>query len=112
MLRLLAGLPLWAAGSAAALAREGSLIGRLIGEAQSLPQVSQRIDFISKSLIGVRYQAHTLIGGPKRKEVFVVRDDAFDRMTFCEAVLAAARSRNLEEFEAALLRLSATSTAR
>jgi hypothetical protein len=105
VLRLLAGLPLIAGGTAFARPREESLIGRLIAEAQPLPQVSRRIDFISRSLLGVRYQANTLIGGPRRTEVFVVRDDAFDCVTFCEVVLAAARARNLDEFEAALLRI-------
>src|SRR5688572_26214452 len=105
VLRLIAGLPLLAGASPLALAREGSLIGRLIAEAQTLPQISQRIEFISRSLLGVRYQANTLIGGPRRKEVFVVREDAFDCVTFCEVVLAAARARNLEEFEAALLQI-------
>ena len=46
--------------------------------------------FISRGLLGVRYQANTLTAGPRRKEVFVVRDDAFDCVTFCEVVLAAA----------------------
>jgi hypothetical protein len=102
---MLAGAPLLAAGGPFAHGREGSLIGRLIVEAQPLPQISQRMDFISRSLLGVRYQANTLIGGPHRKEVFVIRDDAFDCVTFCEVVLAAARARNLDEFEAALLRI-------
>lgn len=102
VLRLMAGAPLLAGGAGVALAREGSLIGRLIAESRSRPQVSQRIDFISQSLLGIRYQANTLIGGPNRKEVFVVREDAFDCVTFCEVVLAAARSRDLPEFETAL----------
>ncbi len=105
VLGLLAAAPLLAGGMGRALAREGSLIGRLIAEAQPLSQVSERIDFISRSLIGIRYQANTLIGGPGRKEVFVVREDAFDCVTFCEVVLAAARSRDLAEFEAALLQI-------
>lgn len=104
VLRMIAGLPLLA-GGARAFAREASLIGRLIEQAQTLPKISQRMDFISRSLLGIRYQANTLIGGPNRKEVFVVRDDAFDCVTFCEVVLAAARARNLQEFEAALLRI-------
>jgi Protein of unknown function (DUF1460) len=37
--------------------------------------------------------------------VFVVRDDAFDCVTFCEVVLAAARARNFQDFEAVLLRI-------
>ena len=103
-IRLLAGGALLAAGgnrgfAAKAAASKTALIGRLIREARGLPHVSQRIDFISRALLGVRYQANTLIGGPKHPERFVVRDDAFDCVTFCEVVLAAAIARNLDEFE-------------
>jgi hypothetical protein len=101
VLTLIAGLPLLAAGGRLALA-SGSLIGRLIREARTHGTVSQRMEHISRALLGVRYQANTLIGGPRHKEVFVVRDDAFDCVTFCEFVLAAARSENLEQFESAL----------
>ena len=105
ILRLMAGAPLLAAGSRAALAAKTALIERLIQEARALPNVSQRIDFISGKLLGVRYQADTLIGGPKHPERFVVRDDAFDCVTFCEVVLAAAIARDLEEFETSLRRI-------
>jgi hypothetical protein len=105
VLRLLGAMPLLAGGGGFAWAREGSLIGRLIEQAQDKRTIADRIDFISRSLIGIRYQANTLIGGPHRKEVFVIRDDAFDCVTFCEVVLAAARSRDLAEFEAALLKI-------
>ena len=105
LLRLLAGVPLLAAGSGRAVAARTALIGRLIHEARALPHVSQRIYFISRSLLGVRYQAHTLIGGPKHPERFVVRDDAFDCVTFCEVVLAAAIAHDLDEFETSLRRI-------
>ena len=102
ILGLLAGLPLlWVAPARAKATR----IGRLIEEAHALPHVSQRIDFISRSLIGTRYQADTLIGGPGKPEQFVVRDDAFDCVTFCEVVLAAAIVPRPEEFEPALRRI-------
>src|SRR6476469_4811763 len=90
ILRLLAGLPLLTAGATSTAAAKAASIGRLIEQARALPQVAQRIDFISHALLGVRYQAHTLIGGPKYPERFVVRDAAFDCVTFCEVVLAAA----------------------
>ena len=89
----------------ASAAAKTALIGRLIEEARALPHVSQRIDFISRALLGVRYQANTLIGGPKHPERFVVRDDAFDCVTFCEVVLAAAIARDLDEFETSLRRI-------
>ena len=67
--------------------------------------MSQRIDFISGKLLGIRYQANTLIGSPKHPEKFVVRDDAFDCVTFCEVVLAAAIARDMSEFETSLRRI-------
>ncbi len=101
-----------AAGTAAlvggpAMARAPQLaddkrIARLIGEASSLPAVSQRIAFISQALIGSPYRAYTLIGGPRRAERFVTRDDAFDCVTFCETVLAAALARDAAQFETRL----------
>jgi hypothetical protein len=102
---LLAGVSLLAAGTGPAVAARTALIGRLIQQARALPHVSQRIDFISRSLLGVRYQAHTLIGGPTHPERFVVRDDAFDCVTFCEVVLAAAIAHDLQAFETSLRRI-------
>ena len=64
--------------------------------------MSQRIDFISAALRGTRYQSYTLIGGPRRPEQFVLRDDAFDCVTYCETVLAAARAQDVGTFENAL----------
>ena len=77
-------------------------IARLIDETKELPTLAQRIDFISRALRGTAYRDNTLIGGPKRAEKFVVRDDAFDCVTFCETVLAAANARDLGEFERVL----------
>lgn len=105
VLRLLAGMPLLAAGPHIAWAAKAALIARLIAEARALPHVSQRIDFISGKLLGIRYQANTLIGGPQLPEKFVVRDDAFDCVTFCEVVLAAAIASGLDEFETSLRRI-------
>ena len=81
-----AGTPVPQAGIAAvdaeAIRRE--LAARIEGEV--------RFDVISRALIGSRYVAYPLIGGPHKAEEFVLRDDAFDCVTFCETVLAAARS--------------------
>jgi len=114
-LRLLAGTPLLAAGGNFAFAAKidgaktdgakTALIERLIGEARVLPSVSERIDFISRKLLGIRYQANTLIGSPDRPEKFVVRDDAFDCVTYCEVVLAAAMAGDRAEFETSLRRI-------
>jgi hypothetical protein len=115
ILRLIAGIPLLAAQAKAASAAKAALtikdapqvasVERLIRESRSLRHVSERMDFISGKLLGVRYRADTLIGGPKHPEKFVVRDDAFDCVTFCEVVLAAALARDLGEFETALRRI-------
>jgi hypothetical protein len=105
ILLAIAGMPLVGDGGAPAFGREGSLIGRLIAEARTRTRAADRIAFISGALLGVRYRANTLIGGPRHREVFVVRDDAFDCVTFCEVVLAAALAHDLAEFEAALRRI-------
>ena len=89
VLRLLAAGAAVAAGARQATARE-THIERLIYQARAYPQISQRIDFISAALRGTRYLGYTLIGGPRRPEKFVVRDDGFDCVTYCETVLAAA----------------------
>jgi hypothetical protein len=77
-------------------------IARLIDQARGYAQISRRIDFIAGALRGTRYLGFSLIGGPRRPEKFVVRDDGFDCVTYCETVLAAARARDLGDFEANL----------
>jgi hypothetical protein len=102
VLQILAG---GAAFAAAPSLAGGARIGRLIGEAKALPTVAQRIDFISRALRGTTYREYTLIGGPRRAEKFVVRDDAFDCVTCCETVLAAANAHDLDEFEQVLRKI-------
>lgn len=77
-------------------------IAKLIDDAKGLATISQRIAFISRALRGTTYRGYTLVGGPRRPEKFVVRDDAFDCVTFCETVLAAAMTHDIGEFEQAL----------
>jgi hypothetical protein len=104
LLRLVAGLPLLAVATPAWAARS-PLIERLMAEAKALPRISERIDFISGRLLGVRYVANTLVGSPAFPEKFVIRDDAFDCVTYCEVVLAAAIARDMGEFEIVLRRI-------
>jgi hypothetical protein len=101
MLRLLAGGAALAVGGPAAKA-EPARIARLIEAAQALPTIGQRIDFISRALLGTHYRGYTLIGGPRKAERFVTRDDVFDCVTYCEAVLAAARVHKGDAYEATL----------
>ncbi len=97
------------AGAAAFAARPASAgqarIDKLILAAQEQGDISRRIDFISRALIGTTYRGYTLVGGPHAAEQFVVRDDAFDCVTFCETVLAAAIARDPGGFDAALRRV-------
>ena len=101
ILYFLGGGALLAAGLGHARAAE-TRIGRLINEAQSKGSISEKIDFISGALRGTRYLGHTLIGGPQRPEQFVVRDDGFDCVTFCETVLAAAHAGSHDRFDPVL----------
>ncbi len=101
LLRLIAGSAGLMVGAHPVLADERR-IGKLITQARKYPIISQRIGFISGALRGTHYRADTLIGGPHRPEKFVVRDDAFDCVTFCETVLAAAMVRAPGEFDTVL----------
>jgi hypothetical protein len=98
ILQLFAGGAAFMAGGGPSLAGEAR-IAVLIEAAQVLPSVAQRIDFIAAALRGTSYRGYTLIGGPRLAEKFVVRDDGFDCVTFCETVLAAAAARDSGEFE-------------
>lgn len=111
VLQILAGGAAAAAGAnpvvanplvAKQLVTKQARIERLILAAHALPAISQRIGFISSALIDTRYRGHTLIGGPRQPEKFVVRDDAFDCVTFCEIALAAAIAPEPGAFEPAL----------
>lgn len=102
-LQMLAGL--LAAGGDFAVAADRRSLRQLIAAAQSRATLAERVALVSHALLGTRYDAHTLIGGPSRQEQFVVRDDAFDCVTYCETVLAAALARDFAEFETALRRL-------
>jgi hypothetical protein len=104
VLRLFGVVVVTALGVRPAFARE-SHIEKLIYAAQVYPTVSQRVDFISAALRGTRYLGYTLIGSPHKPEKFVVRDDGFDCVTYCETVLAAARARNLGDFETVLKKI-------
>jgi hypothetical protein len=108
-LRWLAGVPLVAAAGVPADASPVARIEHLIAEAHAIApapaEIARRIDYISRALVGARYRAHTLIGGPRRPERLVVRADAFDCVTYCETVLAAALVRSYSEFEAVLKRI-------
>jgi hypothetical protein len=97
----LAGCAL-AAATATPAGAEQSRITSLILESAALPAIADRMNVISRGLLGTRYRGYSLIGGPAKPEVMVTRDDGFDCVTFCETVLAAALARRPEMFEPAL----------
>jgi len=97
VLQLAAGGGLFVTGLAPARTRE-TRIAALIEKAQTRTFIGERIDVISRALVGSPYVSYPLIGGPHKPEQFVLRDDAFDCVTYCETVLAAARSTTLADF--------------
>ena len=105
LLGLIAATPLLVAERGFAAVGKTASIGNLIQKANTLPHVSERVDFIARSLLGTRYQGNTLVGGPNLQEQFVFRDDAFDCVTYCEVVLAAAIAREIGAFETSLRRI-------
>ncbi|HET9715001.1 MAG TPA: N-acetylmuramoyl-L-alanine amidase-like domain-containing protein [Pseudolabrys sp.] len=101
ILRFLAGGVLLATAARPSVAGTAK-IDRLIAAVRGTSAVSERIAFISGALKGTRYLADTLVGGPRRPERFVLYDDAFDCVTFCETVLAAAIADSPSGFPSAL----------
>ena len=99
----------FAAAGAAYLARPSlareKLVPRLIEEARAYPSMSERIAHISHALLGAPYITDPLDGGPDEKERLALREDCFDCVTFCETVLAAARSRTPDAFAFELRKL-------
>jgi hypothetical protein len=99
----------FAAAGAAYLVRPGlaheRLLPRLIEEARAYPSMSERIAYISHALLGAPYITDPLGGGPDEKERLTLREDGFDCVTFCETVLAAARSRTPDAFAFELRKL-------
>jgi len=103
---LFAAVPLLAAArDASAASRVEGLIQAARARYPGPDQVAARVDLISQALLGVRYRGNTLIGGPNQTERFVIRDDAFDCVTFCEFVLAAAIAHDRGQFESSLRRI-------
>jgi Protein of unknown function (DUF1460) len=98
-----------AATGAACLVRPGfageSKLPRLIEGARALPDISQRIDYISHAFLGAPYIVDPLGGGAGKKEHLVLREDGFDCVTYCETVLAAARSRAPDDLALELRRM-------
>ncbi len=67
--------------------------------------VPARVEALSASLLGCRYEAHGLVGSAEVPEAFVAPLESFDCVTYVETVLALARSRDPEGFARELRRV-------
>ena len=104
LLQVAAGAATFALGLAPARTAE-TRIGALIDKARGDTFIGARIGVISQALIGSHYVDYPLIGGPRKAEQFVLRDDGFDCVTFCETVLAAGRSFTVADFRPQLRKI-------
>jgi hypothetical protein len=71
---------------------------RILKDASGKTALGARIDRISELLLGRPYVEGSLGGGPESREEFRVSLNAFDCVTFIEAVLALALARTIDEF--------------
>jgi hypothetical protein len=73
-------------------------VARLLQRLNRTDSMDARVDQASKLLLGRPYVENPLGGGPRLKELLRVSLDAFDCVTYMEAVLALATSSNENEF--------------
>ncbi len=78
--------------------QDARLARKLIAEANTEPDLAQRIRIISSQFIGYPYLVNPLIGSQTEPEVLVTRMDGFDCLTYLETVLALAGSADTEDF--------------
>jgi hypothetical protein len=60
--------------------------------------VGERIEALTRRLLGRPYVEHPLLGGPREPEVFTASLERFDCVTFVESVLSLARARSPQDF--------------
>lgn len=85
-------------GTCAAEEPSPARLRSLLSAADRLASVSARIAAFSRALLGRPYLEHPLIGSASTPEVFTVRLDAFDCVTYVETVLALALARSPRQF--------------
>ncbi len=78
---------------------------RILKNAGGETALGKRVDRISELLLGRPYVEGSLGGGPESREEFRVSLNAFDCVTFIEAVLALALARTIDEFVDAIRRI-------
>lgn len=77
----------------------------LLKETGGEPDLGRRLERISEHFLGRAYVAGSLGGGPGLPEVLRVSLDAFDCVTFMEAVFALGLSRTVDEFVDTICRI-------
>jgi hypothetical protein len=73
-------------------------VERLLSEAKYCPSVGNRIDVLSRHLVGRPYRPNPLIGSIDTPEVFTASLDGFDCVTYLETILALARAASVDDF--------------
>lgn len=74
----------------------------LLDEARNIPDLGDKITFISAAFLKTPYLANTLIGSAETNEVLVLRLDGVDCFTFLDYVEALRRATDFDRFKEAL----------
>jgi hypothetical protein len=73
-------------------------IEQLLSATRFDDSINNRIDILSRRLLGRSYEPNPLIGSADRAEVFTTSLDGFDCVTYIETVMALARASNVNDF--------------
>jgi len=73
-------------------------VEQLLAKTNHHRSAADRIDLISRRLLGRPYQPNPLIGSADTAEVFTAALDGFDCVTYLETILALARAANVDDF--------------
>jgi len=73
-------------------------VERLLALAAAQPDLPSRLEALTGALLGRPYVVGSLVGGPEEPERLVTRLDAFDCVTYCDAVIALATAGASDDF--------------
>src|SRR5262249_11564282 len=73
-------------------------VEQLLFEARSTRSIENRIDIISRRLVGSPYKSNPLVGSADTDEVFSASFGGFDCVTYIETIIALARASTLDHF--------------
>ena len=80
-------------------------VEQLISKTKDLDSIGERIEALSRCLIGNPYTPNPLLGSADTPEVFTASLDGFDCVTFIETTIALARARSTDDFSAQLRKI-------